>query len=477
MERVFETIENIIKDMPETFQDDTRKKVMAFIEKKTKEDSARPVSDDDIVQAFLESVPFFAHKHIIESMKKAGISEQVITGVTQRKTAQEEGKETKTGIRNIFAFKKIIKDYPHAPGVNCAATSTANILKYLCGLDISEDMVFGLGNGIFFDYYRDWKDESPDQSITLHISGMTLCVPFALEALGIRYKVIRILENGEVRVTSDLESLRVSKVVKDRKKALFADIKEKLRRNIPILFLADGYYLRVFPDHFGLHHSVVIGYDEARGIVYLADSTRDGIYPVNKEDFYKSRISEETFVPPLCAWFEYEAPKGIKITPEAILSSIKRNSDIMLGKAPRKELEVHPKAKKILRGSGIRGMKTFVDEILMWPDKMTKEEIAKFAAFISISIEHAGAGNTFYRKAYANFLTEAAALLKNDQLSSLAQRFYKVGEAWNALSKKFLELRRDFTLENLQEARQMVLSIHDQEFEIFSELNELSGVS
>ena len=108
---------------------------------------------------------------------------------------------------------------------------------------------------------------------------------------------------------------------------------------------------------------------------------------------------------------------------------------------------------------------------------MTNEEIAKFAAFISFRIEHAAARNTFYIKAYANFLTEAAAELKDDQLSSLAQRFYKVGEAWNALSKKFLELRRDFTLENLQEARQMVLSIHDQEFEIFSELNELSGVS
>jgi hypothetical protein len=48
---------------------------------------------------------------------------------------------------------KIVKNFKHYPGVHCESSALRNVLAYH-GFKFSEPMIFGLGEGLGFTYWK-----------------------------------------------------------------------------------------------------------------------------------------------------------------------------------------------------------------------------------------------------------------------------------------------------------------------------------
>jgi hypothetical protein len=286
-----------------------------------------------------------------------------------------------------------VPNYVHTPGHHCGSTALRNLLAFH-GIEITEEMAFGLGAGACF-YYVTIEDASP----TRWFNGRTA----------------RLEENfGELTGAA----LELRTFEKGGDAAWFAAA-EEIDAGKPALLLTDLYYLDHYGNsaHFPGHAVVLAGYDDE--LAHLSDTGFEALQTTRLENLDKARHSQHPAYPLSGHMFTVAGEISPEQLRDAIPAAIERAARAM----------VEPE----FRGfSGLDAVRRLAAEAGSWPE--VAEDWQWCARFGYQVIERRGTGGGAFRLMYSHFLEEAGrpeaplAADAADAWTDLAKAFYAASE-------------------------------------------------
>ena len=292
----------------------------------------------------------------------------------------------------------VLEDFNHFGGKHCWTTSLGNAFAYH-GLDLSEEMAFGLGGGLGFIYW--YMKQMP--------------APLIGGRYGRKYDP---LENTCRRIGGDA----TLKCTSSAKKG-YSQLKDLLRKGEPAVTFVDMFYLRymVLPEeaHFGAHTIVVYGLDEDAGKVYVCDRSVEPL-SLTVDDLMKARNSKHKPWPPNNMIVRIEYPSEVADLKDGIEVSIKESAEMML----------HPP----IRNIGLAGMQKWASLVTKWPDQFKGLNLFNCLLNVFIYIEIGGTGGSSFRPMYAQFLDEASEILDEPELQDIANMFRESGKIWSEIA-------------------------------------------
>jgi len=281
-----------------------------------------------------------------------------------------------------------VPGYTHTPGHHCGSTALRNLLAFH-GVDISEEMAFGLGAGACF-YYVTIEDASP----TRWFNGRTA----------------RLEENFDELTGAALE-LRTFDQGDD---GAWTAARAEVDAGRPVLLLTDLYYLDHYGSsaHFPGHAVVLAGYDDE--LAHLSDTGFEQLQTTRLENLDKARYSRHPAYPLSGHMFTVTGEISPDRLREAIPAAIERAARAM----------VEPE----FRGfSGLDAVRRLAEEAGSWPE--AAEDWQWCARFGYQVIERRGTGGGAFRLMYSRFLAEAGRPEASLAADSAA--------AWTDLAKAF----------------------------------------
>ncbi|MFQ6060606.1 MAG: BtrH N-terminal domain-containing protein [Thermoplasmata archaeon] len=293
----------------------------------------------------------------------------------------------------------VLEDFNHFGGKHCWTTSLRNAFAYH-DLELSEEMVFGLGGGLGFIYWYQKQMPAP--------------------LVGGRYgKKYDPLENSCKRIGGNATLAYTTSAKKG-----YNQLKELLREGEPAVTFVDMYYLRymVLPEeaHFGAHTILVYGLDEDEDRVYVSDRS---VKPLSMtiEDLMKARNSKYKPWPPMNMLVKIEYPTEVADLSNGIRDSIRESTGMML----------HPPIKNI----GLAGMQKWASLVTKWPRDFKGLALFNCLFNVFIYIEIGGTGGSSFRPMYAQFLDEASEILDEAELREIADIFRESGKIWSKIAR------------------------------------------
>src|SRR5829696_1447908 len=181
------------------------------------------------------------------------------------------------------ANRVIVPRYRHMPGNHCGSTALRNLLAFH-GVEISEEMAFGLGAGACF-YYIVLDEHSP--------SRFTNGRAARLEE--------NFLELTEVPLCLRTES---------DPDAAWEMARQDVDSGRPVLLLSDLYYLDHYGKsaHFPGHAVVLAGYDGE--VAYLSDTSFDDLQTTRLDNLARARHAQHPAYP--LAGHMFSIPDGVE---------------------------------------------------------------------------------------------------------------------------------------------------------------------
>jgi hypothetical protein len=259
----------------------------------------------------------------------------------------------------------MVPGYRHVRGNHCGSTALRNLLGFH-GLDLSEEMAFGLGAGACF-YYVAIEGQSPSRFTNGRTSR---------------------LEEQFVELTGAPLELETS----EDPEAAWAMASAVVDSGRPALLLTDLYHL----DHYGTsahfpgHAVILAGYDDRQA--YLSDTAFDELQATSLESLALARHEGNPIFP--LAGHMLHVPPGAEPGDlrAAIPHAIRRCAERML-EPPLGQYE------------GLPALRRFAAEVGEWP--RVAEDWKWCARFNYQVIERRGTGGGNFRLMYSRFLAEA----------------------------------------------------------------------
>lgn len=310
----------------------------------------------------------------------------------------------------------LVDGFEHRPGGHCSSTALRDLLSFY-GHQFTEEMVFGLGAGLAFVYYRNPLMEPP-----VYIGGRVSNLEEQLRrSLGFEMEVVKGLDD----VSAWLEA------------------KEMLDAGTPVMVHADVYHLDYLNArrHFSGHRVVLVGYDEERGVAFVADNDRDSVQECSLQSLRRARAAAFLPQPAENLLYRFSVPRELTALEEAIPRAI----DVVVGNSMRLAEE----RSRYSRGNGtvvkgIEGLGEFATVMDSWPGSMAEEMLSLQCKSIYVMAEKGGTGyGGNFRRLYGRFLKESAGVLEIPALGELGDEFVRIGDAWTRLSLTFREHSRD----------------------------------
>jgi hypothetical protein len=259
-----------------------------------------------------------------------------------------------------------VPGYVHTPGNHCGSTALRNLLAFH-GIEISEEMAFGLGAGAGF-YYLALDDTSPSR----WFNGRTARLEESFRDLTGAALELRTFPAGDERAW---ESARA-----------------EVDAGNPALLLTDIYYLDHYGSsaHFPGHAVVLAGYDEE--VAQLSDTGFADLQTTRLENLAKARHSGHPAYPLEGHMFTVSAAVDRERLEGAIPRAIEQ--------AAREMLE--PTFGEF---AGLPAVERLAAEAGSWPETVADWQwCARFAYQV---IERRGTGGGAFRLMYSRFLAEA----------------------------------------------------------------------
>ncbi|HEX8689459.1 MAG TPA: BtrH N-terminal domain-containing protein [Solirubrobacterales bacterium] len=259
-----------------------------------------------------------------------------------------------------------VPGYVHTPGHHCGSTALRNLLRFH-GIEISEEMAFGLGAGACF-YYVALPDASPSR----WFNGRTARLEESFDELTGAALEMRTFEPGD---GSAWEAARA-----------------EVDAGNPVLLLTDLYHLDHYGNsaHFPGHAVVLAGYDEEHA--HLSDTGFEELQKTRLDNLDRARHSGHPAYPlaghmfTVCGEIE---PGRLR---EAIPAAIERAATAM----------TEPEFPGF---SGLDAVRRLAEEAGSWPE--VAEDWRWCARFGYQVIERRGTGGGAFRLMYSRFLEEA----------------------------------------------------------------------
>lgn len=314
-----------------------------------------------------------------------------------------------------------IENFQPFVGQHCESTATGTLLKQL-GIELSEAMLFGLGEGLG---YIIWKMKHMD-------------FPF----IGGRVKTDLLTEN----ICRSLNLKLLIKETSSLKKA-WENVEESLKKGKAVGLKLDCYHLDYFTNkiHFAGHYVAMYGYDES--YAYLVDTEQQG-----------GRV--KTSLPNLALARNEKGP----------MSS--RNRSYTIEKVEDLP-EINPIIKKAIfnnaneylnppiKNFAYKGIQKTAKEIEKW-FKNSKDIETEFQT-AALLMERAGTGGALFRNFYRDFLKESAERLENKEIYEVYLSFREIAGLWTEISELFSKIGESKDEKYVHEAGEILLDLAERE--------------
>lgn len=305
-----------------------------------------------------------------------------------------------------------IANYPHRMGGHCGSGALRDLLEW-AGLGWhgppGEGLVFGLGGGLAFTYTR--------------VSALALPIYLVGRNADMELDFCRRLGiETERRQTDDPdEGWRwvAGEVDAGRPVMIWADIAE-----LP--------YLRVRLSN-TRHDIVVIGYDEARAVAWVADNDREEVQEVPLTALARARASQGFPDPNRHATypmrFPDRLPELLPVAREAAASAARNMRGTDDGLFDPATL---PAGSVV--ASGLNGVAVFAEDLAVWRNKLTGDQLTAALRALPVFVEKAGTGGGLFRRLEAEFCAEVARLTGDHAFADAAHVMLECANTWSRLA-------------------------------------------
>lgn len=285
----------------------------------------------------------------------------------------------------------MVPGFTHRPGNHCGSTAVRNLLAFH-GLELSEEMAFGLSAGACF-YYIVIDGTSPSRFTNGRTSR---------------------LEEQFVELTG----IPLELTTDEDPDVTWAAARDLVDAGRPSLLLTDLYYLDHYGKsaHFPGHAVVLAGYDDE--VAYLSDTAFEELQTTSLEHLAEARHSQLPMFP--LDGHMYHLPEASDLSDPrvAIPAAVERGAARMI-EPPLGDYE------------GLPALRRFADEIGDWP--RATEDWQWCARFNYQVIEKRGTGGGNFRRMYARFLGEAVEA-GYPSLAEGAELAVAASESWSQLA-------------------------------------------
>ena len=289
---------------------------------------------------------------------------------------------------------KRVPGYRHVPGNHCGSTALRNLLGFH-GVELSEEMAFGLGAGACF-YYLVLEEASP----TRWFNGRTAQ-----------------LEQNFL----DLSQAQLKLNTYEDPGEAWEAARSSVDAGRPALLLTDLYYLDHYGKsaHFPGHAVVLAGYDDR--FVYLSDTAFEELQKCRIESLRKARHGDHPAF----------RLKGHMFT----VADGAEVGDLAAAAKPA----IEQAAKEMIDPSfghfaGLPALRRLAEQAGAWPEEA--EDWQWCARFAYQVIERRGTGGGNFRLMYSRFLTEAGEEEGADLASQAAANWSALANAFREASEK-----------------------------------------
>ena len=306
-------------------------------------------------------------------------------------------------------------------GQHCETTATGTLLRQL-DIELSEPMLFGLGEGLGFIF---WNMKSMN-------------FPF----IGGRVKTDLLTQN----IARNLNLELTVKETASTQKA-WDNVKELIDNGQVVGLKLDCFHLQYFsrPFHFAGHYAALYNYDNENA--YLVDTKQQG---GQVKTSLKSLALARAEKGPMSSKNLYYT---LSITDKkfdlktSIITAIRNNANDY----------INPPITNI----GYKGISKTSTEIIKW-FKTSKDIETEFKTS-AMMMEKAGTGGALFRNLYRDFLKESYDILKLDKLKSGHEAFVEIAELWTSVSQLFEKVSQTKDFKYIQQASDILKIISNKE--------------
>jgi hypothetical protein len=316
-------------------------------------------------------------------------------------------------------------------GQHCETTTTGTLLKQL-DINLSEPMLFGLGEGLGFIY---WKMKFMD-------------FPF----IGGRVKPMLLTENLARNLNLELDVRETSSL----KKAWF-NVATCIDANKVAGLQLDSYHLEYFTNkiHFAGHFVAMYGYDDKD--CYLVDTGQQGgTVKTSLESLAKARAEKGSMARRNLVYLLHRNKTGFKLQ-SAIRTAIVNNAATYL----------NPPIKNFC----YKGIEKTAGEIKKWFEN--SENIEHEFGTTALLMEKAGTGGALFRNMYRDFLLESSMQLEHKILTDAHQQFAQIAPLWTEGAALFDAAAHTSDMKHINEASRLLRDLSAREHAAMSLLAKL----
>ncbi len=338
-------------------------------------------------------------------------------------------------------MKTLIEGYRVFPGDHCGSSAMRGLLYHYHGLELPEPVIFGLGAGLDSLFLS-----LPEMKPASAIFGRTGTM--------------------EVDLTTHLDVEYDEQPEPDDAKA-WEDVRREVLAGRPTMLSGDILYLdhREFRVNFPAHRFVLLGFDDEREKVLIADRLREDIEECSYSALAESR-NPPVGLSTTNLWGRFgdtPARRGFDLV-AASRRAIARCARRMLGDesgGPMRERSDGEVA------TGIEGTRRFAAALDEW---RVRPDAAELAGYNSSVIERFGNGGGNFRRLYSGFLTWAREQDPAGVPAAAPELATRSADAWTALSGQLWEAREDAAA--WTHAARLAHEIATLEAELFERLGE-----
>lgn len=311
----------------------------------------------------------------------------------------------------------MILDIKPFEGQHCETTATGTLLKQI-GIELSEPMLFGLGEGLSFIFWN----------------MKTMSHPF----IGGRVKPDLLTENIARNLSLELKATESSSSIK-----AWHGIKEFVDSNKIVGLKLDCYYLDYFskPFHFAGHYVAFYGYDSE--FAYLVDTKQQGTRVQTTLTSLARARSEKGPMASRNLFYTVANKSKLPNLSKAIRAAIKNNSREYL----------RPPISNI----SYKGIQKTSNELVKWFDR-SKDIKGEFSQ-MAMLMEKAGTGGSLFRNLYRDFLIESSQILNEPEVKKAAASFREIAILWKEIADLFEKIGRTGDKQHLNQAQQILKEI------------------
>jgi hypothetical protein len=315
----------------------------------------------------------------------------------------------------------IIKNFIPFNGQHCETTSTGSLLKQI-GIDLSEPMLFGIGEGLGYIF---WNMKIMD-------------FPF----IGGRVKPDALTENICRNLNLKLEVEETSSI-----KKAWENITQYIDQGIAVGLKLDCYHLEYFTNkiHFAGHYASIYGYDEEWA--YLNDTNQQGRDA--KTSLKSLELARNERGPMSSRNRSYTISKNGETADlkSVIKQAIQNNATDFL----------NPPIKNI----GYKGISKTSSEIKKW--FKTSTNIKKDFQTSASLMERGGTGGALFRNIYSEFLKESGKLIGSKELIHAGDEYATIAKLWTKVSDLFIQVGETEDIKYINEASEILIELSEKE--------------